>query len=109
MHWPWLVSYFVAGVFAGNAVPHTVAGTLGRRFQSPFATPPGKGLSSPTVNVLWGCFNAAVAYVLMAEVGHFQPRQASHFAAFGLGVLAICLLAASHFGKLHGGTLVERP
>ena len=30
-------------------------GVMGRPFQSPFAKPPGQGLSSSTVNVLWGC------------------------------------------------------
>src|SRR5580704_2642079 len=54
VNWLWLVSYFFGGVFAANAIPHFVAGTMGRPFQSPFAKPPGQGLSSATVNVLWG-------------------------------------------------------
>jgi hypothetical protein len=39
MNWLWLVSYFFGGVFAANAVPHFVAGTMGHPFQSPFAKP----------------------------------------------------------------------
>ncbi len=58
MHWLWLLSYFFGGAFVGNAVPHFVAGTMGRSFQTPFAKPPGKGLSSSTVNVVWGFSNA---------------------------------------------------
>lgn len=56
MHWPWLIAYFFGGLFAANAVPHFVAGTMGRPFQTPFAKPPGKGLSSSTVNVVCGLF-----------------------------------------------------
>jgi len=74
MNWLWLVSYFFGGVFAANAIPHVVAGTMGRPFQSPFAKPPGQGLSSATVNVLWGFFNLVVGYVLVARVGSFDPR-----------------------------------
>ena len=58
MNWLWLVSYFFGGLFTANAIPHFAAGTMGRPFQSPFAKPPGKGLSSSTVNVVWGFFNA---------------------------------------------------
>ena len=32
MNWLWLVSYFFAAVFAANAIPHFVAGTIGRPF-----------------------------------------------------------------------------
>ena len=103
MNWIELVSCFFGGIFAGNAVPHYVAGVLGRPFQSPFAKPPGKGLSSSRVNVLWGLFNAVVAYVLVARVGAFHPGSTSHVLAFGLGVLAISLNSAHHFGRFHGG------
>jgi hypothetical protein len=50
-------SYFFGGAFLTNAVPHFVSGVMGRPFQSPFAKPPGQGLSSSTINVLWGFFN----------------------------------------------------
>jgi hypothetical protein len=36
MNWHWLLSYFFGGAFAGNAIPHFVAGTMGRSFQTPF-------------------------------------------------------------------------
>jgi hypothetical protein len=83
MNWLWLVSYFFGGVFAANAIPHFVAGTMGRPFQSPFAKPPGQGLSSATVNVVWGFFNAVVGYLLVEHVGAFDPRATSHILAFG--------------------------
>jgi hypothetical protein len=64
MHWYHCASYFFGGVFLANAIPHLVSGMMGRAFQSPFAKPPGVGLSSSTVNVLWGAFNIAVGYLL---------------------------------------------
>jgi hypothetical protein len=49
MSWYHYVSYFFGGTFLANAIPHFVSGMLGRPFQTPFAKPPGKGLSSSTV------------------------------------------------------------
>lgn len=102
MNWL-LVSYFFGGMFFANAVPHLVAGLMGRPFQSPFAKPPGKGLSSSTVNALWGFFNVVVGYLLTLRVGVFHPRMTSDAIAFGLGVLAISLQLARHFGEFHEG------
>ena len=105
----WLVAYFFAGAFAANAIPHFVSGTMGRPFQSPFAKPPGKGLSSSTLNVVWGFFNAVVAYLLVAQVGAFDPRATTHILAFGLGALLISIVSARHFGQFHGGNAPSRP
>ena len=105
----WHVSYFFGGAFAANAIPHFVSGGMGRPFQSPFAKPPGKGLSSSTVNVVWGFFNAVVAYLLVAQVGAFDLRSTSHILAFGLGALIITLFSARHFGQFHGGNTPEHP
>ena len=108
MHWLWLASYFFGGAFAANAVPHFVSGTMGRSFQSPFAKPPGKGLSSATVNVFWGFFNAVLAYLLVVHVGTFDPRSASNILMLGLGALIISLFSARHFGQFHGGSAPSR-
>jgi hypothetical protein len=108
MNWLWLVSYFFGGALAANAIPHFVAGTMGRSFQSPFAKPPGKGLSSSTVNVVWGFFNAVVGYLLVAHVGAFDPRATSHILAFGLGALLISIFSARRFGQFHGGNTPSR-
>ena len=72
MHWYYYVAYFFGGAFLSNCMPHLISGVLGRAFQTPFAKPPGKGLSSSTVNVLWGFFNLAAAYVLVIRVGSFS-------------------------------------
>jgi len=61
MNWLHEISYLFGGAFLANAVPHFVSGMMGQSFQSPFAKPPGKGLSSSTVNVRWdllGVFSA---------------------------------------------------
>jgi hypothetical protein len=98
-----LVSYFFGGIFLANAVPHCVSGMMGRSFQSPFAKPSGRGLSSSTVNVLWGFFNVVIGYVLVLRVGHFDVRSTSNVLALAVGVLLISLFAARHFGQFYGG------
>ena len=103
MNWLWLLSYFFAGAFAANSIPHFVSGTMGRPFQTPFAKPSGIGLSSSTVNVVWGFSNAVIAYLLLVRVGAFDPRTTSHILAFGLGALLISIPTARHFGQFHGG------
>lgn len=97
------VAYFFGGAFLANTIPHLVNGISGLPFQSPFATPPGRGLSSSTVNVLWGMFNLAVAYGLVARVGRFDLRRTRHAAVLGLGALLLALSLARHFGEFHGG------
>lgn len=84
-------------------MPHFVSGVMGRPFQSPFAKPPGEGLSSATVNVLWGFANFVIAYLLIARVGNFDLRAADQVIAAGAGVLLIGLLSARLFGRFHGG------
>jgi hypothetical protein len=76
---------------------------MGRPFQSPFAKLPGQGLSSSTVNVLWGVLNLAIAYTLICRVGDFSLRSTADAATLGLGFLSIGLFCARHFGRFHGG------
>jgi hypothetical protein len=103
MTWLTYASYFVGGVLLGNAIPHFVSGTMGRAFQSPFARPPGKGLSSALVNVIWGAFNIVAGYVLVFRVGAFDLRDTWDAVAFGAGFILIGILAARLFGPFHGG------
>ena len=98
---------FFAGVFLTNGIPHVVSGVMGRPFQSPFAKPRGEGLSSSTVNVLWGFFNLVIAYLLTCRVGEFGMRTTDHVIALGLGVLVMALLTARLFGRFHGGNSPE--
>ena len=103
MPWYQYVSWFFGGAFLANAVPHFVSGMMGRSFQSPFAKPPGEGLSSSTVNVLWGAFNIAVGYVLICQVGDFDLRSPVQVGVAGLGALLMAVMAARTFGRFHGG------
>ena len=98
-----LASYFLGGIFLANAVPHLVSGVTGRAFQSPFAQPPGQGLSSSTVNVLWGAFNIVVGYALLCRVGDFDLRATGDAAALGVGAFLMSLMHARVFGRFHGG------
>jgi hypothetical protein len=103
MPWYQYVSYFLGGTVVSNAIPHFVSGMMGRSFQSPFATPPGKGLSSATVNVLWGAFNIAVGYLLIYRVGNFDIRATADAGTAGLGAVSMAIMAARTFGRFHGG------
>ena len=103
MDWLRDVFYFLGGAFLANAVPHFVRGMMGQPFQSPFAKPPGKGLSSSTVNVLWGFANFVFAYFLIARVGDFDFHATDNVGAAGAGVLLMGIFAARAFGRFHGG------
>jgi hypothetical protein len=103
MQWSHTISYFFGGAFLTNALPHFISGVMGRPFQSPFAKPPGEGLSSSTVNVLWGFFNLVVGYVLICRVGNFDVHSTDHVVALGLGALVMGVVSARAFGRFHGG------
>ena len=76
---------------------------MGRPFQSPFAKPPGEGLSSSVVNVLWGTFNLIIAYLLLCRVETFDLRDTAHVIVSGLGAVLMALILARTFGKFHSG------
>src|SRR5579863_8172706 len=94
MHWFIYVAYFFSGAFLVNAVPHFVSGVSGRSFPSPFASPPGKGLSSPMVNVFWGALNAVVRYFLVSHVGEFHIRNLCDVLVLGAGGLLMAVMLA---------------
>ena len=108
MSWLPFLSYLFGGAFLANAIPHFVSGMMGKPFQSPFARPPGQGLSSSTVNVLWGFFNLVVGYVLICHVGDFELKDMGDMVALGLGVFLTALFSARHFGRFNGGNAPER-
>ena len=103
MRWYHHISYFFGGAFLANAIPHLVTGVTGHAFQSPFATPPGEGLSPAWVNVLWGSANLVLAYLLLGRVGTFEFRRWRHVRVAGAGGLAMALMLSRTFGRLYGG------
>lgn len=101
MPWYFYLAYFFGGAFGVNAIPHFVSGVCGRSFPSPFASPPGKGLSSPKVNVVWGTANAIAAYFLVGHIGEFHFRNTGDAVALGAGGLVMALMLADHFGEIY--------
>ena len=91
---------FVAGLFLANGVPHFVNGVSGAPFQTPFASPPGVGESSPVINVLWGFFNLAVGFALLFAISPKGSDVIAEWACVGLGALAMALYLARHFGRV---------
>jgi uncharacterized membrane protein YkvI len=103
MAWYAYVAYFFGSAFLVNAIPHFTSGVSGRRFPSPFASAPGKGESSPMVNVLWGALNLAVGYLLVCRVGDFHLHQTASVVAFAAGGLLMGVLLAHSFGRVYSG------
>jgi len=103
MVWYAYLAYFFAGVFLANGVPHFVQGITGRRFQSPFASPPGVGESSPLVNVIWGLVNFLIGYVLIVAVGDFRFGFTLAALMAGLGVLVTAVALAWYFQRVGKG------
>jgi hypothetical protein len=103
MLWFHFPAYFLGGAFFANFVPHFVSGVLGRKFPTPFASPPFRGLSSPPVNVLYGLCNLAFAYTLLSRVGDFELGSALHAGAFGLGLSVWSLMITRSLKRLSDG------
>jgi hypothetical protein len=96
MEWYLYLADFFAGAFLANAVPHFVHGISGNKFPSPFAKPPGKGLSSPTVNVVWALFNLLAGYVLL-RVGLLSADNIPSLTVFFVGIAAISIPMSINF------------
>jgi hypothetical protein len=100
MPWYTYLVYFVAGMALANGVPHFVQGICGNRFPTPFASPPGVGESSAIVNVVWGWINFMIGGVLLRYFFPPLPPPLDSCAALALGMLAVALWLAHHFGKV---------
>jgi hypothetical protein len=103
MRWYHYLSYFFGGVFLVNAIPHFISGVMGHPFQTPFAAPPGEGLSSALVNVVWGILNVIMGYLLICRVGTFELRRIKHALILGLGAFTMAIMLTRTFGKFYGG------
>jgi hypothetical protein len=96
MQWYHYFSGFWAGMFLANFVPHFINGISGDPFPTPFAKPPGKGLSSPIVNVLWAHFNLLVGFILFRAAKISLDDNLS-LLIFFIGIVAISILSAKNF------------
>ena len=100
MNWYNYVACFFAGALLANGVPHFVHGISGDRFPTPFAKPPGRGLSSPTVNVVWACINLVLGYVLI-RAGKVSSENYGTLIALLAGIVFISTAMSFHFsGKM---------
>lgn len=100
MEWYQYIACFFAGTFSANVVPHFVAGIQGNKFPTPFAKPPGKGLSSATVNVAWALFNMLVA-ALLFNAGHMSTGHPLTLVIYFAGVTVLSLWLSKHFTGKH--------
>jgi hypothetical protein len=99
MSWYNYIACLFAGMFLANVVPHLAHGISGDRFPTPFAHPPGKGLSSPTTNVVWALANLIVGYVLF-RAGKVSSGGISALAVFFVGIAVLSTWLSVLFAKL---------
>lgn len=100
MPWYDYLAAFCAGLFLANAVPHFINGVSGDRFPTPFSNPPGKGLSSPIVNVAWALFNIIIGFVLF-RIGQVWSGGNLTLAIFFAGIAAISIMLSINFATKH--------
>jgi hypothetical protein len=97
MKWYNYVACFFAGVFLTNAVPHFVNGISGNAFPTPFANPPGVGLSSPLLNVLWALLNLVIGYFLF-KAGKVSNKTWT-ILIFFIGIAIMSIFLSISFAK----------
>ena len=102
MRWHHYIAVFFAGLFLSNTIPHFVSGIMGNSFPTPFANPPGVGLSSPVVNVLWGLFNFIIGYILF-RVSRVNSRNIWALIVFFVAATLMAInLSLTFVGKVQG-------
>jgi hypothetical protein len=100
MTWPHYIACFFSGVFLANVVPHFVNGISGNPFPTPFAKPPGKGLSSPTLNVVWALLNLVLGYLLF-QAGQVSSGDRFALVTFFVGIVVLSILSSMRFAQKH--------
>jgi hypothetical protein len=100
MEWYNYLAAFFSGAFLSNAIPHFVKGVCGDKFPTPFSKPPGKGLSSAPVNVLWGLFNIITGFLLY-KASKVTLSDTASLVVFFAGFAAMSLMSGSNFQHKH--------
>lgn len=98
--WYQHLATFAAGFFLTNVVPHFVNGASGRPFPSPFAEPPGVGLSSPSINVMWALMNLVFGYLLL-RFGKVRFGHRSSMLVFFAGIVLCSFMLSESFGQVY--------
>jgi len=100
MKWYNYIGCFFAGLFLTNFVPHFIHGVSGASFPSPFANPPGKGMSSPTVNVYWGLFNLLIGYILF-RAAKISNKNIWALIVLFAGIVVMSVMLSITFAGIH--------
>lgn len=95
------LAHFFAACMLTNSIPHLVKGVTGVQFQTPFAKPPGIGLSSPVINVVWACINFTAGFLLLFKVGSFSVDNNIDVAVILTGMWFTAYRLAHHLGPLY--------
>lgn len=96
MEWYQYIAALFAGAFFANVVPHFVHGISGNKFPTPFAKPPGVGLSSSVTNVVWALVNLAIGYLLF-KAGKVGSENTVTMLVFFAGISAISIMLSIRF------------
>jgi uncharacterized membrane protein len=96
MKWYHYLAAFFAGAFLANVIPHLIHGVSGDPFPTPFATPPGKGLSPPVVNTLWALLNLVIGYILL-RVSKTSAKSKLSILVLFAGILAMAVMLSFAF------------
>ena len=96
MEWYNYLSAFFAGLVLANSVPHFVSGISGNKFPTPFSKPHGKGLSSPTLNVVWALFNLAIGFLLF-KAAKISTENNLSLIIFFIGIACISIFSSKQF------------
>jgi hypothetical protein len=96
MKWYHYIMVFFSAAFLTNAIPHFVTGVSGSPLPTPFADPPGKGLSSPFINVLWALFNFLVGYLLFRFSRMNAKNKLAMIIFFG-GIICMSIMLSFSF------------
>jgi len=98
MDWYNYIACFFAGMFIANVIPHFIHGISGNKFPTPFAKPPGRGLSSPTTNVLWALLNLVIGY-LFFQAGKISENNIWTLIVFFVGIAVLSIMSSKNFAR----------
>jgi hypothetical protein len=99
MPWFFYIAHFIAGFLLVNSIPHFVNGISGRRFVSPFGSPPGRGESSAVSNVLWGGLNMVAAFAILWWMPIARPFEILDVLVFAVAFFLGAVVLANNFSQ----------
>ena len=101
MQWYHFLFCFFGGAFIANFFPHFVRGITGTQFPTPFAKPPGRGMSPAPINVLWALANLTIGFFLLRAGNFSLENQPALITAF-LGFAGMSLMMSRVFSERLG-------